>query len=73
MEKRMNGTLVSEVLYDELRAFLESKGDKALQLVDKNSKFWTEKKKLATIYIGLKEYDKAQKLINLPADNSYEV
>ena len=34
MEKRMNGTLVSEVLYDELRAFLESKGDKPLRLVD---------------------------------------
>lgn len=34
MEKRMNGTLVSEVLYDELRAFLELKGDKPLQLVD---------------------------------------
>lgn len=34
MEKRMNGTLVSEVLYDELRFFLELKGDKPLQLVD---------------------------------------
>lgn len=34
MEKRMNGTLVSEVLYDELRNFLELKGDKPLQLVD---------------------------------------
>lgn len=34
MEKRMNGTLVSEVLYDELRKFLEEKGDKPLQLVD---------------------------------------
>ena len=34
MEKRMNGTLVSEVLYDELKFFLEEKGDKPLQLVD---------------------------------------
>ena len=42
--------------------------DKALKLVDKNPKFWAEKKKLAAIYIGLKEYDKAQKLIDLPAD-----
>lgn len=34
MEKKMNGTLVSEVLYDELRAFLKEKADKPLQLVD---------------------------------------
>ena len=34
MEKVMNGTLVSEVLYDELKKFLEEKNDKALKLVD---------------------------------------
>lgn len=34
MEKRMNGTLVSEVLYDELRSFLDEKSDKPLQLID---------------------------------------
>lgn len=34
MEKRMNGTLVSEVLYDELRQYLSTKNDKPLRLVD---------------------------------------
>lgn len=34
MEKRINGTLVSEVLYDELREFLKEKNDTPLQLID---------------------------------------
>lgn len=32
--KKMNGTLVSEILYGELRDFLETKSDKPIQLID---------------------------------------
>lgn len=41
---------------------------KALEFFDKNSNFWGDKRKLAAIYIGLKEYTKAQEILNQPDD-----
>ena len=43
---------------------LRGEYDKALPLVSEKSKFWGDKKKLALIYIGLKDFDKAEKILN---------
>lgn len=43
---------------------LRGEYDKALPLVSEKSKFWGDKKKLAFIYIGLKDFDKAEKILN---------
>ena len=40
--------------------------EKALNLVDKNSRFWGDKRKLAAIYIGLKEFENAKAILNEP-------
>ena len=34
MEKKMNGTLVSKVLYEELRNYLETKRKKKCKIID---------------------------------------
>lgn len=34
MEKKINGTLISGILYDELRGYLKEKDDRPLQLID---------------------------------------
>lgn len=40
--------------------------EKALNLVDKNSRFWGDKRKLAAIYIGLKEFENVKAILNEP-------
>ena len=43
--------------------------EKALELANKQPVFWGDKRKLTAIYIGLKEYEKAQEILNQPKDN----
>ena len=43
--------------------------EKALELANKQPTFWGDKRKLTAIYIGLKEYKKAQDVLNQQKDN----